>query len=192
MTRSPRTAALRFCLLVAGSCHVAGCDNEPPRVPVQQTEPPAPLASPSPPTVAAPPAPADPTAPPAPVGSPSPPANLSILPGLIGATAPSSPEGAPDSNVRKLGDPSLDQKVCPPVGMPPYPQKALHARAEAHVVARCLVEVNGTLNCTLLKSDPLFDEPILSALAKARVQPFTAQGEPVRVFCNYPFRYKIH
>jgi Gram-negative bacterial TonB protein C-terminal len=63
---------------------------------------------------------------------------------------------------------------------------------EATLLARCTVEPGGSLSgCTILKSHPFFEASVKAHLASAKVRGFTAQGKPVRVACNYPFRYKL-
>lgn len=104
-----------------------------------------------------------------------------------------APEPWPDDgSLRDLKDPELEPHTCPFPGVAPYPQKALTERVQGKVVARCVVEADGSLSgCKLLTSSPLFDNTVLSHLAKARVHPFTWRGQPARVLCTYPFRYRI-
>ena len=62
---------------------------------------------------------------------------------------------------------------------------------ETTVVARCVVETSGSLTCNLIKSHPFLEASTKSFLAAAHVKPFTARGQPVRVACNYTFRFKL-
>ena len=114
--------------------------------------------------------------------------------GVLGGTGtgpvPSAPP-PPTFSTLSIGDPNLDQKSCPAVGQPPYPQEARNAGVETTVVARCVVEISGSLTCSLIKTHPFLDASTKAFLASKKVQPFTAKGTPVRVSCNYPFRFKL-
>jgi TonB family protein len=101
---------------------------------------------------------------------------------------PNLPDG-----VLRAGDSRLSQKRCPQPGAPPYPQAAKDAKVETRIVARCIVETNGTMSsCKLLKSHPLFEKPMLDHLNKAKVPPMTTtDGKPARVQCHYVYRFKI-
>lgn len=134
--------------------------------------------------------------------------NAAAPSGLPSATAAAGPSGAVPSaapatsaaaeaqvsgvrTVQSPGAPALDQPGCPMPGAPPYPAEAKEAKVEATIIARCIVETNGTLSCSMIKSHPLFDQTLRVFLALRRVPPFTAGGTPVRVICNYPFRFKL-
>jgi periplasmic protein TonB len=108
--------------------------------------------------------------------------------GISSGSEPPLPDG-----VLRIDDPRLVQKRCPPPGAPQYPQAAKDAKVEARIMARCIVETNGTLNdCKLLKSHPLFDKPMLDHLKKAQVTPMTTtDGKAARVLCYYNYRFKL-
>lgn len=121
-----------------------------------------------------------------------------IAGGVIGGVVGGVPNGSPPTNlpdikdgILSMGDPRLVQTRCPRI-VPQYPQKARDAHVEATVLARCVVEKTGALDCKMLKSHPLFDKEILDTLAKTKVSPFTTtDGTPVRVSCMYPFRFRM-
>lgn len=110
--------------------------------------------------------------------------------GVLGGV-PSSGGPPPATSILNVGDPSLKQTTCPPVGTPPYPQAARDAKVESTLIARCVVETSGSLTCKMIKSHEMLEKTVLAHLAKARVKPFTTMNDvPVRVACNYVFRYK--
>jgi len=162
--------ALLFSLLVAGSFLAAGChQGVTPEAAANAAEA-TPAAAPAPVTVA-------------------PPASETVPPGPAQAGSDAPPAGPP---VLTPTDPALVPSTCPLPAPPAYPEKARHERIEGKVIARCVVEPDGTLSgCTLLKSHPSFDAEVLAALARSRVRPFTANGQPVRVACYYPFSFKL-
>lgn len=91
-----------------------------------------------------------------------------------------------------IGDPALDQSTCVMLGKPPYPREALAQKIEGVVLARCVVEPDGSLSgCAVLKAPYSFEGPVKAFLAGARARPFTSSGRPVRVPCNFSFRYRI-
>jgi len=115
--------------------------------------------------------------------------------GIFGGQMGGVPTGAPPppTGIRSVGDPGLKQKTCPPVGAPPYPQAARDAKVESLIVARCVVETSGSLTCQMIKTHEMLEKAVLGHLAKARVQPFTTMDDvPVRVTCNYVFRFKLN
>jgi TonB family protein len=121
---------------------------------------------------------------PEPLGGTAPPTMLPTTATPSTSTAP----GAPPAGTMR----ALDQPGCPPVGQPPYPVPAREAEAEGLLIVRCIVEPDGSFgSCTLLRSHPMFDSAVKLHFAGVHVRPFTAQGMPVRVACNYPFRYKL-
>lgn len=106
-------------------------------------------------------------------------------------TAPAVAQVPGARTVQSPGALAFDQAGCPAPGFPPYPQEAREAQVEATIIARCVVQTNGTLNCSMIQSHPLFDQTTRVFLALKRVPPFTVGGTPVRVACNYPFRFKL-
>ena len=112
--------------------------------------------------------------------------------GVLGGV-PSSGGPPPATSILNVGDPSLKQTTCPPVGTPPYPQAARDAKVESTLIARCVVETSGSLTCKMIKSHEMLEKTVVAHLAKARVKPFTTMNDvPVRVACNYVFRYKLN
>ncbi len=116
-----------------------------------------------------------------------------MIGGVLGGV-PSSGGPPPAANgILSVGDPSLKQTTCPPVGTPPYPQAARDAKVESTLIARCIVETSGSLTCKMIKSHEMLEKTVLAHLAKARVKPFTTTNDvPVPVACNYVFRYKLN
>lgn len=116
--------------------------------------------------------------------------------GAVSFAAPAATESAaaqpPTAPATTTSLPSgPDQAGCPPPGVPPYPKEAKDAQVEATLIARCMVNTNGMLSCSMIKSHPLLDQTTRLFLALTRVPPFTARGTPVRVACNYTFRFKL-
>jgi TonB family protein len=67
-----------------------------------------------------------------------------------------------------------------------YTREARDAEVQGLVLAECVITTSGSLqNCKILKGLPLMDQPVLTALARARYTPVIYQGKPVAV------RYKI-
>ena len=115
-----------------------------------------------------------------------------VIGGVLGGPPPSPPPKGPDS-VWSIGDPELTQSTCPKLsGTPPYPKEARDAKVETTLIVRCIVEKSGELQCTFIKSHPLFEKPTLAFLKKQKVTPFALKdGTKVRVGCVYPFRFKL-
>ncbi len=178
--------ALRACSLAVGLWLGVGCHGEPAAAPVQSATGPVGATS-----VATPPGP-----PPEAQGTWSASPSPETLAGFAAGAEGSSPAASlsaqdPGPDIHKVGEPGLSPSVCSPAGVAPYPEDARVAKVEATVLARCIVETDGKLTCRMVKSHKLFDKPILDMLAKARVPVFTKDGTPVRVACNYTFRFKI-
>lgn len=129
------------------------------------------------------------------------------LDGVIGGTGTGDPNGVPGGTgtgtgraaappptylTMHVGDPALDQSTCQISGQPPYPKEAIAQKVEGVVLTRCTVEPGGSLSgCQILKAPYSFDAPVKAFLATAHARPFTASGKPVRVQCNFSFRYKL-
>lgn len=92
-----------------------------------------------------------------------------------------------------LKDARLDQSECPALDVAAsYPEIAKLKRVQGVVIVRAVVEPDGTLShVTLLKSVPELDDAVVASVALSHVKPFTAGGHPVRVTCNYPFRFRL-
>jgi protein TonB len=72
-----------------------------------------------------------------------------------------------------------------------YPQQALEHEVEGTIVVDCIIAADGTVrNCRILKSLPYMDRAVISALERARYQPFTVGGKPSDV--AYTFTIKLN
>lgn len=116
--------------------------------------------------------------------------------GVVGGQAAGISSGSASGlppGVFRAGDSQLAQERCPHPGAPTYPKAAKDAKVETRIVARCIVETNGSMsNCKLLASHPLFEKPMLDHLKKANVPPMTTiDGKPARVQCTYVYRFKM-
>jgi hypothetical protein len=115
-----------------------------------------------------------------------------VLGGVAGGVVGGSPSSLPADGVYRMGDPRLTQTRCPRQDGPPYPQAAKDANVETTIIARCIVETNGALDCKLVKSHPLFEKSMLDHLKKTRVPPMTTtDGKPARVLCNFVYRFRM-
>ncbi|WP_394825098.1 energy transducer TonB [Pendulispora albinea] len=72
---------------------------------------------------------------------------------------------------------------------PIFPGDALlRVRSTVVVAARCLIRTDGTVsNCTMVCSDPAFDEIVLQNLQTRRYTPFLFRGRPMDVTYTFPF-----
>lgn len=170
-------ATVLFAAALVAACHsTPPPEPTPPNLPLDSADPrwqdgslPAPAASPTIVAAATPPA--------APDGSPAP----TLTPYL-------SPVPSAEPN-----RPKLDQPSCLLTTPMAYPPEAKKAQVEGLAVAQCVVEPDGQLTaCKMLKIEgPLFFAPVMKHLETARARPFTAEGKPARVRCNFPFRFKL-
>ena len=72
-----------------------------------------------------------------------------------------------------------------------YTREAREAKVAGTMIVRCLITTEGSLqNCRIMKSVPMMDEAVLSALARHRGAPVMYQGHPVSVEYTYTIRLK--
>jgi periplasmic protein TonB len=75
---------------------------------------------------------------------------------------------------------------------PNYPREARIARVAGTVIARCVINLRGTLQaCRLLKRLPYLDEAVLETLAAQRYTPLTFQGKATAVEYTFTFTFKL-
>jgi protein TonB len=73
---------------------------------------------------------------------------------------------------------------------PQIPREALVAKVSGLVIAKCTIQMDGTLTkCRIIKGLPFMDEPVLKSLATRKFKPMTYQGRVVPV--EYTFNIKI-
>lgn len=96
-------------------------------------------------------------------------------------------------DVYRVGNPLLVETRCPNPGAPAYPQAAKDAKVETRIVARCILETNGSLSaCSLLMSHPMFEKAMMDHLNKSKLTPMTTtDGKAARVQCTYAYRFKL-
>ena len=74
---------------------------------------------------------------------------------------------------------------------PTLTEEQIRARRNVLLVARCKIHIDGTISdCTMLCSDPLFDETVLANVKARRYSPVLFRGRPVEV--TYTFTFRIH
>jgi protein TonB len=76
---------------------------------------------------------------------------------------------------------------------PAYTRKALEARQEGKVIARCVLTTLGFLvDCRIEQSSaPLQNDAVLAALTTHRYTPAMFRGHPQAVFYTLPFNFKL-
>lgn len=96
-------------------------------------------------------------------------------------------------DIYRVGNPLLVETRCPNPGAPAYPQAAKDAKVETRIVARCILETNGSLSaCSLLMSHPMFEKAMMDHLNKSKLTPMTTtDGKAARVQCTYAYRFKL-
>jgi protein TonB len=97
----------------------------------------------------------------------------------------------PSSEVLPFGDGmNLPRLIEGPE--PVYPRAAREARVEGTLLAKCVITTEGTLRgCTIIKSLPFLDEPVLTALARRRYAPVMFQGRAVNVEYVISLRFEL-
>ncbi|MDB4945500.1 MAG: serine/threonine protein kinase [Labilithrix sp.] len=72
-----------------------------------------------------------------------------------------------------------------------FTREAREARVSGTMIVRCLITTEGGLqNCRVIKSVPMMDAPVLSALSRHQGSPVMYQGKPVSVEYTYTIRLK--
>jgi TonB family protein len=120
---------------------------------------------------------------------------MASLSGLLACTQTTdAPPSEPSSNATLQADeppvPINLMEIRQSIG---YPKPAAEAGLEGLVVARVLVEKDGSyLQHELVKSvDPRLDQAVVDQLPTLSFEPATKDGQPVRFWVNIPFRFKL-
>ena len=75
---------------------------------------------------------------------------------------------------------------------PSYTREAREARVQGLLLAKCVVNVRGTLeNCRIIRSLPHMNRAVLDALATHVYKPVTYQGKPIAVDYVFHFRFML-
>jgi hypothetical protein len=117
---------------------------------------------------------------------------------LVGKLPPD--EGVPPPFRGCDGGLLADGEMPPPVekpairvSVPPiYTREAFEHRVAGVGLARCILEVDGSLTeCRMIQSLPYFDESILAMLSHWAYTPITWCGEPQRVEMTIPIKISM-
>lgn len=112
---------------------------------------------------------------------------------------PPAPEPEPEAPVHagtgRRGPVQIPEEAVPPVAldrpMPPYPDGARRSGVQAEVVARVVVDEDGSVSAVeILRGHPDFDALVREALRHWRFRPATVDGQALAVYqiVRVPFR----
>lgn len=107
-----------------------------------------------------------------------------------GEAVPNPDEAIPDSNLPVTVDVYPDLVSSP---APVYPELAREAGVEGTVVVLALVDLDGRVRDTVLKSSvPMLDEAARTAVRQWRFTPALTNRHAVRVWVAVPVRFRLH
>ena len=105
---------------------------------------------------------------------------------------PPPPEAPKPQNAVIPFGPGMERPAKVSGPEPVYPREAREAKVEGKMLVQCVITTDGRLvNCSVLKSLPFMDKPVLDALAQQRWTPVMYQGQPVSVSYTIPFKFVL-